>query len=86
MKIWKKTISLVLAFICTAFVLTTAACTDNREITFRLLRDTYELEAGESADIEMELTQNGEALPTDAVRYASSDESIGSNIRHTDLL
>ena len=76
MKIWKKTISLVLAFICTAFVLATAACTDNGEITFRLLRDTYELEAGESADIEMELTQNGEALPTDAVRYASSDESI----------
>ena len=46
------------------------------EIVLRLVRDEYEVAVGESADIEIELTQGGQALPTDGVRYASSDEEV----------
>lgn len=76
MKILRKALSLALIFICTACVLITTACSENSDISFLLLRTAYELEVGESADVEIELTQNGESLPTDDVRYASSNENI----------
>lgn len=52
------------------------ADSSEEEIVLRLVRDEYEVAVGESAEIEIELTQGGQALPTDGVRYASSDEEV----------